>query len=248
MTTAFNAASCGRMKLNKNDYCQGKKTNSPCLRLEYTSDGVTKTAITDMTRGDISKAFTVFVINNPVYAKATGRNMGGYATRSAELYIEDVEVCKIPAKCEINYKYRDIKRKFGSDTPNLSNFFSSQSGLELVIHCKDDIEKCVNQVRIQTLLNDVTSKNILPFLETLQNQATVSRLMDRISECENLNQEDSVKYLIQIVEIMKQTRIKEIQSALAWITYKSRKDVIDERLSEFNTTGLSLRSSKKMVS
>lgn len=245
MTTAFNSVSHGKIKLNRNDYYQGDENNSPSLEVEYTSDGETKTAITDSTRGDISRAFNIFTINNPVYAKPTGRTMGGHTTHTAELYIADMEVCTIPDKVVVDYKFNDIKRKFGRSTPNLSSFFSSETGLDMLICYKQELKKCVSQVGIQNLLSDVTSENALDSIETLYNKSTLSKLIDVISESNNLNKEDSVKYLIQIVEIVKQTGIETIQSALDWVRYKNRKERVDERLTEFNTTGLTLRSSKR---
>ena len=77
LTTAFIAAAHGNMKLNKDDYYEQKESNNPCLEITYKDDsGNVKTVITDEQNGNVSQDFTIYVINNPVYAKSTSRKFG----------------------------------------------------------------------------------------------------------------------------------------------------------------------------
>lgn len=244
MTTAFVAAAHGKMKLNKGDYYCGEESNIPSLELEYSNDGVTKTVISDDRRGDISKAFSIFTINNPLYAKPTGRNMGGFASRSAELYIQDVEVCTIPDKFELEYRFADIKRQFGKSTPNLSEFFSSVDGLEFILNNKETIGKCVMQKRLQKILSPVTSENVVTYVAILEAQPAVILLLNALKENYSLTTENAVKYIIQIIAVVKNAGYDSIQKALKWVRYKKQNAIVNVRLSEFNTTGLPLRASK----
>lgn len=244
LTTAFMSAAHGQIKLNKKDYYQEDETKEPSLELEYTDASGTKTVITDETHGEISGSFTIFSIKNPIYAKSTGRNMGRFSSHSAELYIQDVEVCKIPQKYKLTYNFNKYKQKFGKTTPNLKEFFNSYSGLSLIINSKENFRKCIFQVRLQCLLNGITSENAPNAIENLKKNDTTGTLMKNLSSSYHLADEDAIRYLIQIVDIIKESTFELIQNVFTWLTYKKRKEIIDKRLAEFNTTGHSLSSTK----
>ncbi len=157
LTTAFSCAAHGKMKLDRSDYFQGDESNDPCLEIEYRSDdNQTRTVVSDGTRGEISREFTVFCISNPVYAKATGRNMGEYSSHTADLYIHDVKICDIPEKFKLPYSLRIIKHRFGKGTLDLREFFSSLKGLDFVINYEQEINKCINQSQEQSVYVSVT--------------------------------------------------------------------------------------------
>lgn len=245
MTTAFSCAAHGRMKLNRSDYYQGDESNVPCLEIEYRSDdNKTRTVVSDGTRGEISRDFTVFCISNPVYAKPTGRNMGRYSSHTADLFIQDVEVCKIPDKCSLNYRFKGIRQRLGRGTPNLGEFFSSVKGLEFVIGYAQVIDRCIKQSRIQQILGSVTSDNVSTYMASLEGHPLVSQMLTSLIEEYQLSREDAIRYLIQIIEIVKNEGIQTVKSAWEWLVYQQRKAAVDERLSDFNTTGLDLRASK----
>ena len=245
LTAAFNAASHGKIKISKNEFYQMDDSRNPCLEIEYTSTEGTYTVIANNETGNVSREFSIFTINSPVFAKSTGRNMGGYTSRSAELYIRDVEVCKIPNKCELSYRFTEMKRQFGKGTPNLSDFFSSIDALEQIINSESDYKKCVSRTQIQKLLNRVSSENAYASIQDLRNFPVISSLLDKLMLKFSLTDEDAVRYIIQIFSLVKTAGFVQIQDAFAWLLFKKRKTIIDRRLSEFNTTGLSLHTQQR---
>jgi len=243
IAAAFQAAAHGRMKLQKGDYYDNNEENKPLLELEYTKDGETKTIVSDGVKGEVSRAFSIGIINNPVFAKSTGRSMGGYSTHSAELYVQDIAVCEEPPKVEIAYGVSNFKTIFGKGTLNLKDFLKSEDGLHFIIENKKDFGKCIEQTRLKATFEGITSENIE--VEEIKKQRTIESLIEGLVEQFGLSDEDAIKYIIQIVYIMKVQGIETVQSAYAWAKYKKIKNLIDLRLQEFNTSGLELKTSKK---
>lgn len=242
ITTAFHAAARGKMKLAKHDYFEGNGTNEPSIELEYTVDNEKKTVVTDLEKGELSKEFTIFTINNPLYAKATGRNMGSYATRTAEMFIEEIEVCDVPQRCIIEYRFKDMRGKLGKRIKNLSKFLSSEDGLEFILSNREYFDKCIKQKRLSSFLDDIISKKESPELEALSKYPIIKMIVDKLSKDFSLNYKAAIDYLIQIVELLKKDEIKEFQNSLAWVKYNNNKKNLDERLADFNTTGLDIHS------
>lgn len=243
LTTAFAAASHGKMRLSSDDYYEGNLANVPKLEITYRdNDGNTHCVSSDNEHGDVSKAFSIYVINSPVYAKATGRNMGGYATQSAKLYIKGVEICKKPNKHEIPYRFSEMKQHFGRSTPNISSFFASEKGLRFILKYKVNIHKCASQVRIQSVLENTTSENADDVRKDLMRFPAAANVLTGFSDDFGLSGAEQVQYLLQLVKFDKDNELENTQRALDWIIYQKTKTRLDERLLEFNTTGLQLKS------
>lgn len=243
IATAIQAAAHGRMKLQKSDYFDNNEENIPSLEIEFTRDGETNTIVSDGTRDEISRVFSIGTINSPLYAKSTGRSMGGYATHTAELFVQDIVICDAPDKVEVAYSLKEMKEEFGKKTPNLKDFFKSEKGLSFIIENKKVFAKCLCQARLKSILNGLTSENIR--IEELNGQRTIAFLIKGFEERFGLSDEDAAKYIIQIVAILKNEGIEVIHSAYAWARYKAIKEIIDLRLQEFDTTGLDLKTVKK---
>lgn len=243
ITTAFHAAAHGKMKLDKHDYFEDDDANEPSIELEYTTDNEKKIVVTDLENSELSKEFTIFTINNPLYAKATGRNMGSYATRTAEMFIEEIEVCDVPQRCIIEYRFKDMRGKLGKRIKNLSKFLSSEDGLEFILSNREYFDKCIKQKRLSSFLDDIISKKESPELEALSKYPIIKMIVDKLSKDFSLNYKAAIDYLIQIVELLKSEGIKKFQKSFAWVKYQNNKMLIDKRLAEFNTTGLKLHSS-----
>lgn len=244
LTTAFASAAHGKIDLNKKDYYNDDQSNEPSLELEYSHEGETKTVITDTSRGEVSNSFTIFSISSPIYAKSTSRNMGNFSSRSAELYIQNIEVCKIPNKCELSYSFNNFSKRFNRNAPNLKKFISSCTGLELIMSSKEEFNKCVKQKSIQDILKNISLDNIASKARELQNHPIASKLMEKLASEYNLNYNEGVQYFFQIIEIIKENKFKNIQKTLAWLKYKKLESMINRRLKEFNTTGHTLSSKK----
>ena len=240
IAVAFKASAHGNIKLEKSDYYQGDENNEPSLRIEYTTDGNTCEVVSDNTHGEISRTFSVFSISNPLYAKATGRSIGNYATHTAALCIQDLEVCEIPANDSIPYKFIDYKRQFGTGTPNLNNFLSSEDGIEFILDNKNLFEKCLSQIRLRNVLNNLNSNNIQ--VEELIKHDTLKRVLQDLKSKFSIAEEDAARYLIQLVSLLRQVGFDVVKNALAWKNYNKLKKILNQRIDDFNTTGLDLRT------
>lgn len=242
ITTAFKAVSNGTMKLGKNDYYKGNENNNPSMEIEYTNDDISYKVTSDKQKGEISRAFYIHVINNPVYAKPTGKNMGGIASHSAELFIRDIPISAIPDKCKLAYSVRKMRSLLGSSSPNMEAFFTDEKGLEFIIANKHDINKCCNQMKASKIVSEITSDSYN--IVVLKQCDVLSKLLDKIANTFNLDEGLAVKYLVQILYVVEDQGIEKVQKAYKWIEYDNRMQLLNKRIDYFNTTGLNLRCSK----
>lgn len=246
LTTAFIAAAHGNMKLNKDDYYEQKESNNPCLEITYKDDsGNVKTVITDEQNGNVSQAFTIYVINNPVYAKSTSRNLGGFNSNTAKLYIKAIEVADKPESCKVEYCIKEIKRFFGRNILNLKEFFKSEEGLRFICEHRDLIQKCIDQKRINNTLAVVNSSNISQSLDSLRKHKAIVELMDSLKVKFSLTEKEQVEYLLQIIRIVKNNSFDNIKKALEYVSFKNLQERLDVNLEKFNTTGQELKATIK---
>lgn len=246
LTTAFIAAAHGNMKLNKDDYYEQKESNNPCLEITYKDDsGNIKTVITDEQNGNVSQAFTIYVINNPVYAKSTSRNLGGFNSNTAKLYIKAIEVADKPETCKVNYCIKDLKQILGRNTLNLKEFFKSEEGLRFICEHRDLIRKCIDQKRINNTLAVVNSSNISQSLDSLRKHKIIVELMDSLKVKFSLTEKEQVEYLLQIIRIVINNSFDNIKKALEYVSFKNLQERLDVNLEKFNTTGQELKATIK---
>lgn len=246
LTTAFIAAAHGNMKLNKDDYYEQKESNNPCLEITYKDDsGNIKTVITDEQNGNVSQAFTIYVINNPVYAKSTSRNLGGFNSNTAKLYIKAIEVADKPETCKVNYCIKDLKQILGRNTLNLKEFFKSEEGLRFICEHRDLIQKCIDQKRINNTLAVVNSSNISQSLDSLRKHKIIVELMDSLKVKFPLTEKEQVEYLLQIIRIVINNSFDNIKKALEYVSFKNLQERLDVNLEKFNTTGQELKATIK---
>lgn len=245
LTAAFKAASHGAMKLQKDEYFKGNSLNNPSLEIEYSVGNKTEKIRSDSKQGEISRKFVVYCINSPVVAKPTGQNFGKFTTRKAELHIDDLNVCKVPKNISASYKYQTMSSLFGTKTPNLTNFFSSIEGLKFVVDNHEDINKCCTQTKLVNFLEGVDSNKVDTFIEKIDNYPTLQNLISKLaSSCQVNHSDDALKYIIQIIQFVKDNQPSIIKSALEYLIYKKRKTDISNRLQTFNTTGQNINVSE----
>lgn len=243
IATAFTAASHGRMRLNNDDCYNKNASNTPRLEITYRDDNnVIHKVEADDQHGEISRDFYIHVINSPVYAKATGRNMGGYSTQSAKLFIRDIEVCEKAEHTTIPYKFHDMRQDFGRQTLNISDFLKSEVGIRFILEHKEALRKCATQRCIQSMLEETNSENAGDKRDSFGNFPAAEEILQALSKKFGLSKANQVIYLIQLVKCQKEGKLKNAGDVLDWLVYQKTKNALDERLSEFDTTGLSLRS------
>lgn len=244
LTAAFKAAAHGVMKLQKDEYFNNDPANTPSLELEYFENHKKEKITSNINQGDISRKFVVYCINSPVVAKFLGKNLGSFTSRSAGLYIDVLNVCEIPPRTKLNYSYLSMRTLFGKGTPNLSDFFSTITGLSFIVDNFDDIHKCSSQSKLSSFLDTLKSNNTSLNLDQADKFPTFKRLIDRLVTLQQINRSEALKYIIQIAKSIKDNDCSVIKKALEYQKYKKRKKDIIDRLTTFNTTGQTIKVSE----
>lgn len=266
IATAFKAASSGRMKLDSKDIYQQDESKHPKLEIELCGENAGVYISTD-TEGEISRHVYIYTINSPLYAKSTTRGFGRNVTPTADLRVEQVIVYdNIPPKHILDYSYRSIAGEYGKKSKlfiNILDMLTNSTNIGMLLEIKDSLKKCCTQVGIKSKFDcfiqgcestgtavNIKSNILQSEIEILRENSCISELFDCIDAMKNKPQEwspiDTVFSAIQICKIM--GRYYEngendiLKKVYAFLAYKETKEVIDERLNLFNTTGRNIRT------
>lgn len=262
IAVAFEALKPNKIELNKDDLFDGKEDNEPALEIELEGDNASILAA-DSIKNEINKIIDTYVINSPIYAKGTARRMGGFTTSSATLDVEDlVFLGKIPAKAEIKYSASNIRNKFGVKGKifqNISGIFSSLKNLQLLYNNYALLDKCTTQKKPEIAINS--------FLDIVVDNGTVEKIKQRItdSHLDLLRKNNSILELsliiqefdklpfkkdnqvelflttIQLIEVVKDN-LSSIKKAYFYAKYQNYRNLIDNRLDLYNTTGRTIKT------
>ncbi len=114
---AFSSLKRNRMEITEGDLHKGDTTAQPTISL---TDDAGNVYSANNSTNTISNVFSVCVINSQVHAKATSRNLRGFAATSSSLVVEPIVICNtIPQKQELSYSFRAMKGKFGESSRKL---------------------------------------------------------------------------------------------------------------------------------
>lgn len=266
IAVAFKASSSGKMKLYEKDLYQQNSANHPRLEIELLGEHAGTYFATDET-STISMNMTVSVINSPIYAKSTARNVHTYVTSTAELCVEQALLyTHIPDNIQLSYAYNEIKRSFGDKGKlflNIKNILLDAENIRKINDTKTSIDKCVRQARIQTsfqsFLNTCGSTGTSKKIKSQISQSTiqdvisnpnVNALVECIREMNRLpdgwQDVDAVFTAIQICKVLQNHydngESDVLKKTLAFLEYKENRAQIDERLAAFNTTGRTIKT------
>lgn len=266
IATAFKYAESGKMKVNTKDLFNQDVNNHPKLEVELTGNHAGTYISTD-TVGGIANNMSVFVIKSPLYAKSTTRRIGPSTTRSAELRVEDIVVySRIPYNYELCYTYRDFVRQFGNRSKlflNISQMLSNCTNIKKLLEIKGAIKKCIEQSRIQAsfteFLNrcpetgtaqEIKNRILLPEIENLRQNENIAILfdciIDMVNKPTNWQPVDVVFTAIQLCQIISYHYSNGerdiLKKVFEYLDYKETRNLIDERLAAFDTTGRNIRT------
>lgn len=266
IATAFKAAQHGKLKLDPRDIYQQNPDNHPKLEIELLGDHAGNFIASD-TESNISSNISLGVISSPLYAKSTTRHYGARTASTADLRIEDIIVYpSIPERCSIDYSYNQIKRDFknkGKLFLNISEMLLNCGNIGRILEIRENLNKCISQARIQSSFSDFlnacpnrgTTKEIkraipLDRIAALRNNDNVAALFDCINEMAHKPSEwqpiDVVFTAIQLCKVIGYHYDAGdrdiIKKAYAYLEYKAVREIIDNRLEDFNTTGRTIRT------
>lgn len=266
IATAFKAAQHGKLKLDPRDIYQQNPDNHPKLEIELLGDHAGNFIASD-TESNISSNISLGVISSPLYAKSTTRHYGARTASTADLRIEDIIVYpSIPERCSIDYSYNQIKRDFenkGKLFLNISEMLLNCGNIGRILEIRENLNKCISQARIQSSFSDFLNacpnrgtteeiKRAIPLdrIAALRNNDNVAALFDCINEMAHKPSEwqpiDVVFTAIQLCKVIGYHYDAGdrdiIKKAYAYLEYKAVREIIDNRLEDFNTTGRTIRT------
>lgn len=215
----------------------------------------------------ITSNISLGVINSPLYAKSTTRHYGSRIASTADLRIEEIIVySSIPEKHSFRYLYNQIKKEFkgkGKLFLNISDMLLSLGNIRHILEIKDSLNKCISQTRIQNSFNDflnacpndgtpteIKQSISLDRIATLQENNNVAMLFDCINKMDCKPGEwqpiDVVFTAIQLCKVISDhynTGDRDIiKKVYTYLEYKAVREIIDNRLADFNTTGRTIRT------
>lgn len=266
IATAFKNAMHGKMKLDAADIYGQDQTNKPCLEIELSGEKEGTYIATDECNS-ISQNIFIWVINSSLYAKSISRRYNQRTITSAELRVEDIVIYEnIPPKKEINYSYRDVKSKFGKRGKlffNIENMLNNFENINRLCEIGKELKKCITQITISNKLKEflnncpdsgsamnIKSNISLESIDALRTNKNIAALFDSIIDMQNKPKDwqkvDVVFSAIQICEVLKYHCDNGENNILTklqkYLEYKAEKNLLNERLEEFNTTGREIKA------
>ena len=266
IATAFKAAGSGKMKLDTKDVYQQNLDNHPKLEIELYGENAGVLISTD-TEGNISRHLSLYTISSPLYAKSTTRGFNRNVAATADLRVEQIVVYKsIPEKHSLSYSHRIISSEFGNRSKlflNISKMLTNCNNIGQLMEIKDCLKRCCVQQGVQVAFTQFfddcaiigTATNIkrrIPqsAIAVLSEKRNVKELFNCIDTMESKPvgwcDVDTVFTAIQLCKIMNQHYVRNENDILkkvhAYLAYKEAKELIDERLHLFNTTGRSIKT------
>ncbi|MDX6766875.1 MAG: hypothetical protein SFU85_08795 [Candidatus Methylacidiphilales bacterium] len=114
IATAFANLNSRRLSVKEKDCFRHDETRLPRLVVTVRDESGDVSHTADQTRNEIARVFDTFVIRGPRKIKAFQRpTESGYQVPVAEFVIDPIELCKIPEKAVIPYKYREAAANLG---------------------------------------------------------------------------------------------------------------------------------------
>ena len=219
-----------------------KLTNKdfPNAKLEITlqTDAGKEVLSADANTNSISKKIFTFVINNGLYAKNTGQNIGIVQTKSASLKVKDITIIKkIPIKHELDYKIKQLKQELPcavsikSDLDNLSN-------LRIIVENISTLCMASTQKRIQKLLEKfIFSKKEDIDIQKLRANEHINKIFQFIERDAFAKKNKNIPPWQYVIQLTKLCQGNDFKGIYQYLFYKDFKKQIQTTLQDFNTTG-----------
>ena len=155
LATAFESLRSNKIDVEKeNKYKQDETLDS---ELTIVCDGTSYTA--NSRKNEINKLFQCKVIHCDLYPKAVTQKMGEYISSRGYFDIMDIEICSIPKRGELTYKFTTEKASFGTNGKilnNLTDYLRDRNNLSLF--CKKEIISSINKMdgkKVSALVNKI---------------------------------------------------------------------------------------------
>lgn len=251
----FKSLNNSRINLEDRHHHKGDLANLPQLQIKFCETLYTA----NNSSNTISSIFDVYVINNSVVAKSTGRKIGAFTTSSASLEVSSVTLIDtIPKKGDFEYLFSNEKAAFGANGKILPNATFLLNNLEFLYQLEKHIEiSAFSKVRtykapIKELIDEINLQsgsseqiktwikdNCKPKLNAIEELNKLATLIISIS---GENYLDSYLLAIQLANLIQKPSFKV---ALSYKLYTRDKAFFDKLLDSFNTTRHSIKTKEE---
>jgi len=196
IASAFDNLKPNSLRLKERQLFRHDENRKAELNLYYkNSSGQSTELSANFDKNELNSIFDINVIKAPGKLRATMRpNGAGFNIPIAELIIEDIDLCKIPEKIDLDYSISNIRRIFGKNgkvLPNIADQLNDPNLLESF---------CNNEYSRLALLKIPQSK-ILKFQESLNSLEGTSEQILTAAENSLVNELDSVESLKNISQL-----------------------------------------------
>lgn len=256
IATAFESLNGKILSLEGDSQCHNEdRSLSPSLSI--TEDG--KTYVSNSAHDQISNEFTIYIINNPLTAKAIGQNMGKFVHTFGYLDIKNKEICKVPPKFILVYKYKDIKNKFGKNGKvllNIQSLLLKNSFVGSLKHLYDSFDKFRTKGRSQKMNEVVFYVNSLTgakemirhnfnkgILADLQSEGCYTDIASLLKHFDISNDLDAFGCIYQLLILYENTHA--FKEAVNYSIYCLRKDVFNNNLKSLDTTWKNIHATEE---
>lgn len=254
---AFKSMNNNRIVLTDKNCYNFDTTLDPQIILEVEESGAQQNLEADRAKNEIANEFDCYVINSPIFAKASGRSFGAGITPTASLAIEAITLIDtVPSKVDFNYNITKQKELFGANNKILPNLNELMNNLDFSFKLSDnldiipllirqrDCQTPLNQIKneinaLNGTANDICNQIGLTLIERLDSIPALRRLAEIIMPFMGNNRTNSYLAAIQIITLVPAQTFKQ---ALKYKQYLRDRENLDRLLGAFNSTNEEIKT------
>lgn len=211
LAAAFDSLKPRSLKIHPSLLHQDNAANMPKLEVVYTDEGVEKTVKADDTCNEISKVFSVSVINSKLRPRAVAKTgFNQFAKPTASLIIEPITLVeKVPSRPGNDFAASGFKQAFGTAgkiLPNIQDFLANDLLLGRILSLPDLVK--FGQKKVWKLIE--------PIVAAINSQTgTATQLLDW-TEKNKLVEFKAISELVALAELFEGfSRLSEVERFLA---------------------------------
>ena len=256
LTTAFESLRSNKIDVEKGNKYKQDETLDSELTIVY--DGTSYTATSH--KNEINKLFSCKVIHCDLYPKVVTHNMGAFSSSRGYLDIKDIDICSIPKRVELIYKFTSEKTSFGNNGKilnNLTEYLRDRSNLSLF--CKKEIINSIKKMdgkNVSALINNIkTDLNLMSGTQDVIKSTVNADIFSDINTieayvnlketfCKGKTDIDAFTDIYQIIHFYKQNKT-DISLYFKHDEYIKFKAELDRNICALNSTWKEIKTKEK---
>lgn len=256
LTTAFGSLRSNKIDVEKENKHKQDETLESELTIVY--DGTSYTATSH--KNEINNLFSCKVIHCDLYPKVVTHNMGAFSSSRGYLDIKDIEICSIPKRVELIYKFTSEKKSFGTNGKilnNLTDYFHDRNNLSLF--CQKETISSIKKMdgkKVSDLVNKIKAelKSMSGTRDAIKSKVNPSIFSDintieaysnlKGTFCNGKPDIDAFTNIYQIIHFYKQNK-SDISLYFKHSEYIKFKAELDKNISDLNSTWKEIKTKEK---